>query len=216
MRAPSSASRRGLTVYFRRDSFLSQLISVLLAWAMIMSSLPVYATDQPHAKWVHSWDFGSGPKATTPSPHKDVSATVARQRRALGPPQYLSKRRIAVQAGAHHQSVGKKADQPTQLFRIPVGNRRSHGHIVFTGVPAHQGLKSAEKRHEQRDLFLSARAVSWAPRAAGNRNATLPPLWLRTDCRAPTQHIDQRNPVTAPIPAPRNFRPPQYPKPIAR
>jgi hypothetical protein len=65
-------------VYFRRDSFLSQLISVLLAWAMIMSSLPVYATDQPHAKWVHSWDFGSGPKATTPSPHKDVSATVAR------------------------------------------------------------------------------------------------------------------------------------------
>jgi hypothetical protein len=78
MRAPSSASRRGLTVYFRRDSFLSQLISVLLAWAMIMSSLPVYATDQPHAKWVHSWDLGSGPKATTPSPHKDVSATVAR------------------------------------------------------------------------------------------------------------------------------------------
>jgi hypothetical protein len=111
----------------------------------------------------------------------------------------------------------KKADQPTQLFRIPVGNRRSHGHIVFTGVPAQQGLKSAEKRHEQRDLCLPAKSCELGPRAAGNRNATLPPLWLRTDRRAPTQHIDQRDPVTTPIPAPQNFRTPiQYPRPIAR
>jgi RHS repeat-associated protein len=78
MRAPSSASRRGLTVCFRRNNFLSQLISVLLVWAMIVSSLPVYATDQPRAKWVHSWDFGSGPKATAPSPHKDAPAMVTR------------------------------------------------------------------------------------------------------------------------------------------
>jgi hypothetical protein len=78
MRAPALVSRRGLTVCFRRDSFLSQLISVLLAWAMIMSSLPVSATDQPRAKWVHSWDFGSGPKSTAPLPHKDPPTMMAR------------------------------------------------------------------------------------------------------------------------------------------
>lgn len=78
MRAPALVSRRGLTVCFRRNNFLSQLISVLLVWAMIMSSLPVYATDQPRAKWVHSWDLGSGPKATAPSPHKDAPAIMAR------------------------------------------------------------------------------------------------------------------------------------------
>src|SRR5206468_3363956 len=70
--------RRGLTVCFRRDSLLSQLISVLMAWAMIMSSLPVYGMDQPRAKWVHSWDSGSGPKATAPSPHKDAPSIAAR------------------------------------------------------------------------------------------------------------------------------------------
>ncbi|HEX3153504.1 MAG TPA: Ig-like domain repeat protein, partial [Candidatus Angelobacter sp.] len=43
-----------------------------------MSSLPVSATDQPRAKWAHSWDFGSGPKATAPLPHKDAPAIVAR------------------------------------------------------------------------------------------------------------------------------------------
>ena len=55
--------------YFHRNGLLSQLMSVLLAWTMVMSSLPVYATDQPRAEWVHSLDVNAITKpATEPAP----------------------------------------------------------------------------------------------------------------------------------------------------
>ena len=56
MHSHAPASRRKQAGYFHRNGFLSQLMSLLLAWTMVMSSLPAYATDQPRAAWVHSLD----------------------------------------------------------------------------------------------------------------------------------------------------------------
>ena len=71
MRAHFLSSRQGRPVSFRRDSLLYRLTSVLLAWAMIMSSIAGLCTDQPRVEWVHSWDFGAIPKpAAAPAPHR--------------------------------------------------------------------------------------------------------------------------------------------------
>src|SRR6478672_10256999 len=66
MQSHAPASTRKPAGYFHRNGLLSQLMSVLLAWAMVMSSLPVYATDQPRAEWVHSSGFGGALTATWP------------------------------------------------------------------------------------------------------------------------------------------------------
>ncbi|HET8891811.1 MAG TPA: PKD domain-containing protein [Candidatus Angelobacter sp.] len=54
MHSHGPASTRKSAGYFHRNGLLAQLISVLLAWTMVMSSLPVYATDQPRTEWVLS------------------------------------------------------------------------------------------------------------------------------------------------------------------
>ena len=51
--------RNGFPGFLRRDSLLNKLTSLLAAWAMIMSSLPVYAANLPRREWVRTWDFGS-------------------------------------------------------------------------------------------------------------------------------------------------------------
>ena len=66
MQSHASASTRKPAGYFHRNGLLSQLTSVLLAWTMVMSLLPVYATDQPRAAWVHSSDFDGALTATWP------------------------------------------------------------------------------------------------------------------------------------------------------
>src|SRR6478609_1318553 len=66
MQSYAPASTRKSAGYFHRNGLLSQLISVLLAWTMVMSSLPVYATDQPRAAWVHSGGFDGALTATQP------------------------------------------------------------------------------------------------------------------------------------------------------
>src|SRR5579864_3511531 len=66
MQAHAPATTRKPAGYFHRNGLLSQLISVLLAWTMVMSSLPVYATDQPRAAWVHSSGFDGALTATWP------------------------------------------------------------------------------------------------------------------------------------------------------
>ncbi|HEY2169844.1 MAG TPA: Ig-like domain repeat protein, partial [Candidatus Angelobacter sp.] len=46
------------------------MTSVLLAWAIIMGSMPAYGTDQPRMEWVHTWNFGAGSAPeTTQAPH---------------------------------------------------------------------------------------------------------------------------------------------------
>jgi hypothetical protein len=67
MQSYAPASTRKPAGYFRHNGLLSQLISLLLAWTMVMSSLPAYATDQLRAEWVHSWDVGALPKPATQS-----------------------------------------------------------------------------------------------------------------------------------------------------
>ncbi|HEY4677067.1 MAG TPA: hypothetical protein VIJ01_07895, partial [Candidatus Angelobacter sp.] len=95
MHSPARAAVRKQAGYFHRNGLLSQLMSVLLAWAMVMSSLPVYATDQPRPEWVHSLDVNSitkptkelaqhrpaAPIATRPS----IAKTVASSRLAPNP-----------------------------------------------------------------------------------------------------------------------------------
>src|SRR5579864_5405775 len=85
MQAHAPASTRKPAGYFHRNGLLSQLISVLLAWTMVMSSLPVYATDQPRAAWVHSSGFDGAlaapwPQKTSSGPgeasHKLVAASL--------------------------------------------------------------------------------------------------------------------------------------------
>jgi RHS repeat-associated protein/uncharacterized repeat protein (TIGR01451 family) len=79
MQSHAPASTRKPAGYFHRNGLLSQLMSVLLAWTMVMSSLPVYATDQPHAEWVHSLDVDSITKPTESAQHRSDPATVARR-----------------------------------------------------------------------------------------------------------------------------------------
>jgi RHS repeat-associated protein/uncharacterized repeat protein (TIGR01451 family) len=66
MQAHAPAATRKPAGYFHRNGVLSQLMSVLLAWTMVMSSLPVYATDQPRAEWVHSSGFDGASMTTWP------------------------------------------------------------------------------------------------------------------------------------------------------
>ncbi|HEX3155413.1 MAG TPA: Ig-like domain repeat protein, partial [Candidatus Angelobacter sp.] len=74
MQSHIPASVRKQAGYFHRNGLLSQFLSVLLAWTMVMSSLPVYATDQPHAEWVHSWDVNAITKPVTePAQHSPAS-----------------------------------------------------------------------------------------------------------------------------------------------
>ena len=95
MHSHAPASTRKPAGYFHRNGLLSQLMSVLLAWTMVMSSLPVYATDQPRAEWVHSLDVNAITKpATEPAPHRPappmatrptIAKTVASPRLATSP-----------------------------------------------------------------------------------------------------------------------------------
>src|SRR5438309_7606062 len=95
MHSYAPASTRKPAGYFHRNGLLSQLMSVLLAWTMVMSSLPVYATDQPRAEWVHSLDVNSVPKPLTePAQHRvdpatsalpAIARTAASPRRATNP-----------------------------------------------------------------------------------------------------------------------------------
>jgi hypothetical protein len=79
MHSHAPASTRKPAGYFHRNGLLSQLMSVLLAWTMVMSSLPVYATDQPRAEWVHSLDVNSITKPTTePAHHRPGPAMATR------------------------------------------------------------------------------------------------------------------------------------------
>src|SRR5690348_5937018 len=66
MQSHAPAAARKPASFFHRNGLLSQLISVLLAWTMVMSSLPVYATDQPRAAWVDSSGFDGALTATWP------------------------------------------------------------------------------------------------------------------------------------------------------
>ena len=52
MQSYAPASTRKSAGYFHRNGLLSQLVSVLLAWTMVMNSLPAYATDQARTEWV--------------------------------------------------------------------------------------------------------------------------------------------------------------------
>ena len=95
MHSHARTSVRKQAGYFHRNGLLSQLVSVLLAWAMVMSSLPVYAMDQPRAEWVHLWEVNSITKPATelaqhrPAPpiatHPSIAKTVALPRFASNP-----------------------------------------------------------------------------------------------------------------------------------
>jgi RHS repeat-associated protein len=79
MQSYAPASTRKPAGYFRHNSLLSQLMSLLLAWTMVMSSLPAYATDQLRAQWVHSWGVGALPKpATQLAQHRPAPAMATR------------------------------------------------------------------------------------------------------------------------------------------
>ena len=93
MQSHAPTSRHKPAGYFHRNGLLSQLISLLLAWTMVMSSLPAYATDQPRAEWVHSLDAITRP-TTDPAPHRPapqmatrpaIAKTVAAPRLATSP-----------------------------------------------------------------------------------------------------------------------------------
>jgi hypothetical protein len=94
MHSHARASVRKQAGYFHRNGLLSQLVSVLLAWTMVMSSLPVYATDKPRAEWVHSWDVNATKQEMEPAQHKPappmatrptIAKTIASPRHAANP-----------------------------------------------------------------------------------------------------------------------------------
>src|SRR6476659_10741904 len=80
MRSRHLASRPGLHISFRRDSLLYQLISVLLVWTMVMSSLPAYGADQPRAEGVRARDLGAilNPATSPEPPSAAPTATATR------------------------------------------------------------------------------------------------------------------------------------------
>lgn len=74
----SPASRFGLV---RTDSLFAQMLSLLLIWAMVMSSLPGFASEHPSAEWVSSWDWLAA-KAAAKAPEQVRNAVT---RAALAP-----------------------------------------------------------------------------------------------------------------------------------
>ena len=54
-------SRPGRPIFFRRDNLLYQITTVVVAWAMIMSSLPAYAASLPRSQWIDSSSPDSRP-----------------------------------------------------------------------------------------------------------------------------------------------------------
>jgi len=79
MHSHAPAATRKPAGYFHRHGLLSQLTSLLLAWTMVVSSLPTYATDQPRAEWVHSLDGNAiTMPATDPAPHRPDPRMTAR------------------------------------------------------------------------------------------------------------------------------------------
>src|SRR6476646_3481786 len=80
MRSRQLASRPGIQISFWRDSLLYQLISALLAWTMVMSSLPAYGADQPRAEWVSARDLGSIPNPPAAPVRPSATPTMAATR----------------------------------------------------------------------------------------------------------------------------------------
>jgi len=65
MKAQSARRAHVLLLPVDRDNFLYKLISLLLAWALVFSSLPAYATDHARDNGGHAWDLGSVPASLT-------------------------------------------------------------------------------------------------------------------------------------------------------
>ncbi|HEY6181439.1 MAG TPA: Ig-like domain repeat protein, partial [Terriglobales bacterium] len=70
MATHSCARKQRLQSLFVTDSLFRKLVSLLAAWAMVMSSLPIYSAETPRAaEWVNSWKSDSMPPA--PPAEKD-------------------------------------------------------------------------------------------------------------------------------------------------
>src|ERR1051325_4483018 len=70
MATHSCAHKQRLQSLFATDSLFRKLVSLLAAWAMVMSSLPIYSAETPRAaEWVNSWKSDSMPPA--PPAEKD-------------------------------------------------------------------------------------------------------------------------------------------------
>jgi RHS repeat-associated protein len=65
MKAQSARRAHVLLLPVDRDNFLYKLISLLLAWALVFSSLPTYAADHAPDDGDHAWDLGSVPASLT-------------------------------------------------------------------------------------------------------------------------------------------------------
>src|ERR1043166_6400959 len=70
MATHSCAHKQRLQSLFATDILFRKLVSLLAAWAMVMSSLPIYSAETPRAaEWVNSWKSDSMPPA--PPAEKD-------------------------------------------------------------------------------------------------------------------------------------------------
>ena len=52
---------------FATDSLIRKLVSLLAAWALIMTTLPAPSAQAARAEWVSSWKFDAVPVADIPS-----------------------------------------------------------------------------------------------------------------------------------------------------
>ncbi len=120
MQSHAPASTRKPAGYFHRNGLLSQLMSVLLAWTMVMSSLPVYATDQPRAEWVR--DAGDGALTATWPPKTSSGPGETSHKLAVGSLSGLKQRK---------ERVGAERIQLASL-KTPVGLGSTHALLQST------------------------------------------------------------------------------------
>ena len=81
MRDFSPAGRRRAFQLFTSESLLRQVISLVLVWAMVMTSMPVYAMDWPSAEWVK----GLGPLASPIMPETSAARQPEQNQRSSRP-----------------------------------------------------------------------------------------------------------------------------------
>jgi RHS repeat-associated protein len=111
MRSHVPALTRKPAGYFHRNGLLSQFVSVLLAWTMIMSSLPAYAAGQARTEWVLGHGFNGA--LTAAWPQKTPSSVDQTNREPGAASLSASKRRNALAGAGRVQLASLKT--PTEL-----------------------------------------------------------------------------------------------------
>jgi len=180
MHSHAPASTRKQTGYFHRNGLLSQLMSVLLAWTMVMSSLPVYATGHTRAEWVLSRGGDGAITATWPQKTASIPSETSHKPDAASLPG-LEQRKQPVGVGRIQLASLKTPARLGSTHALLQGNIPGESSIVsnFNGTAIPGGsfiwfssvLKASGLGSQPVRVFLRAASVQFT---AGGATYNLP------------------------------------------